>query len=107
MPRPNLCTDLNGGCLLRDDRVDSAFLANLLVQLMAGDDLPPLIHGQPRLKPERHCLQCAQRVMRDLAPLPTVEQWEEEVRHGHRFHRRHRSLGATRLSRAMPWVPFR
>jgi hypothetical protein len=90
MAAENLCTDSGNECLLRADHVGSEFVANLLVRLMAGDDVSQVMRGRPRLVPGKQCVECAQRVMQDLAPLKTVEQWGEQVREGKRSNRRQR-----------------
>ncbi len=102
----DLCTDTNGECLLRTDEVGSEFVAKLLVRLMAGEDLSDVMHGRPHLTPRSRCVNCALRVMRDLAPLLTVEQWGEQVEGGRRTYRRQRRHYEARAQRGPPFKLF-
>jgi len=105
MAAENLCTDTGNECLLRADHVGSEFVANLLVRLMAGDDVSQVMRGRRHLVPGNQCVECAHRVMRDLAPLKTVERWGEEVREGKRSKRRQRRRNQ-REARREPTKPF-
>jgi hypothetical protein len=60
---------------------------------MAGEDVSQVMGGRRRLVPGDPCVECARRVMRDLPPLKTAEQWEGEVQEGKRSHRRQRRRG--------------
>ncbi len=101
----DLCTDTNGECLLRTDEVGSEFVAKLLVRLMAGEDVSDVMHGRPQLTPRSQCVNCALRVMRDLAPLLTVEQWGEEVQRGRWSDRRQKRCYEAKASQGGP--PFK
>jgi hypothetical protein len=105
MAAENRCTDSGNECLLRADHVGSEFAANLLVRLMAGDDVSQVMRGRPRLVPGKQCVECAQRVMQDLAPLKTAEQWGEEAREGKRSNRRQRRR-SQHEARSEPTKPF-
>ena len=95
----DLCTDTK--CLLRADEVGSEFVARLLVRLMAGEDVSDVMHGRPHLTPRSQCVNCALRVMRDLAPLVTAEQLGRLRRTYRKQRRRHYE------ERAQPGSPFK
>jgi hypothetical protein len=90
--------------------VNSEFLAELVVRVMADEDVSTLLGGRPRLHPGPRCVRCAGRVMRGLAPFPTAARREEDLRQGQRFqrrHRRHRRHARADASRGSSELPFR
>lgn len=105
MTPQNLCTDPE--CLLRDTRLGSEFFADLVVRVLAGEAMPERLSEGPRLSRRPECVRCAQRVMRDLPPLPTVEERTEQVRQGRRYHRRWRRYAESGVAHDRSDLPFR
>ena len=92
MRTPPACTQPQ--CLLRDAEVGPEFLADLVVKLMAGED----VDASSAVSPDQvityydRCRKCVLDVMREKGPLPTVEELRriEEGRRSHRRERRER-----------------
>ena len=72
------------GCFLRDEGVDCRALAELIVRVLAGED----VAVKSTIHPSERCIGCAQRVLRGGEPLPTVEELERSLEAGRWTHRR-------------------
>ena len=77
-----VCTE--PGCLVRENHVDSAFIADLVVRLLSGEDLSDVmmmgsvfhLPGRNpfyRIKRGDHCPGCVTGVMRGRPPLQLVD----------------------------------
>lgn len=88
MPSLETCTQPE--CLLREQDVDSRSLAELVVRVLAGEDVSELMAGKPSIHPYARCVDCTLRVFRGGKPLPTVEEVERLLEAGHWSHRRSR-----------------
>ena len=75
-------------CLLRREDVDSRFIAELVVRLLAGEDVSAELASSPTITSSPRCVECALRVMSGRLPLPTVEEVEGLVDAGKASHRR-------------------
>jgi len=93
MPSLESCTQPE--CRLRDEDVDSRFLAKLIVRVLAGEDVSDVIDGNSHIRPYERCIECVLRVQSGDGPLPTVEDVEELLEAGRWSHRRSRR-GANR-----------
>jgi len=85
---------------LREEHVDSRFLAKLIVRVLAGEDVSDVIDGKFHIRPYERCVECVLRVHGGNGPLPTVEDVEELLEAGRWSHRRARR-GAKRDKREM------
>lgn len=65
-------------CFLREDGVDSRSLAELIVRVLAGED----VAMQSPIQPYERCVGCVQCVLRGGRPLPTIEQVERSFKVG-------------------------
>lgn len=79
-----LCTQ--PGCFLQGDEVDRRSLAELIVRVLAGENVAP---ESPIQRYER-CVGCAMRVLHGGRPLPTVEEVERSLELGKWTYRRSR-----------------
>ena len=77
-------------CPLRDKEAGSAFIAELVLRIVSGEDAHDVIPSNQTINRRDVCRECAKRVMRDLTPLLTVAQRDRAVEEGHRFYRKHR-----------------
>ena len=84
MSRAEACTQPE--CSLREDDTDHHTLAEMIVQVLAGEDVAV---DSPITRRER-CLGCVQRVLRGGEPLPTVEKFESFLKAGKWTRRRAR-----------------
>ena len=85
-------------CRLREEDVDSRFLAKLIVRVLAGEDVSDVIDRESHVRPYTRCVECVLRVQSSDGPLPTVEDVEELLEAGRWSHRRSRR-GAKREKR--------
>ncbi len=76
-------------CLLRNEEVNSEFLADLLVQLMSGQDVSALVASK-RIALRPPCRDCFLAVMHGRKPLLSVGQWKRLVHTGHWSYKRGR-----------------
>lgn len=77
-------------CTVRNREVDSRFLAELLVGLMAGEAVREELNPSSRIRPHARCVECVERVMRGQPPLKTVAELLRLDEAGHWTHRRQR-----------------
>ena len=78
-------------CILREDGVDSNFIAKLVLRVMARDAaVKELVASRPAFVPKDQCLECALRVMSDQEPLMTVAAYQQSVEDSRRSRRRSR-----------------
>lgn len=86
-------------CRLRDENLDPDFIADLIVRLMAGEDVDAanLISPEERITYYDRCRQCLLDVVRAKGPLKTVEELRqfEEGRQANRRQRRARQRAST------------
>lgn len=75
-------------CIVRNPEVDSRFLAERVVRLMAGEDIREELGPSSRIQPHARCAGCVERVMRGKPPLPTVAELLRLTEAGHWTHRR-------------------
>ncbi len=89
MRRSSLQACTQPQCLLRDEEVGPAFIADLIVRLMAGEDVD-FSHeafSERIITAKKRCIGCVLDVMRGKGPLPTVEELRR-IEEGLRYHRR-------------------
>jgi hypothetical protein len=77
-------------CLLREEEVDSRFLANLIVRVLAGEDVSDVMAGKSPIRPYERCVECVLKIQGGGGPLPSVEEVEELLEAGRWSHRRSR-----------------
>lgn len=77
-------------CRLREKDVDSRFLANLVVQVLAGEDISDVMAEGTPIHPYRRCVECVLNVQRGGRPLPSVDEIEDLLEAGRWSHRRSR-----------------
>ena len=77
-------------CPLRDKEAGSAFIAELVIRIVSGEDVHDVIPSNRTINRRDECRQCAERVMRDLTPLLTVAQRNRTAETGRWSYRRHR-----------------
>ncbi len=80
-------------CPLRDKEAGSAFIGELVIRVVSGEDVHDVIPSNRTINRRDVCRECAERVMRDLTPLLTVAQRDRTIEAGHRSYRRHRRKG--------------
>lgn len=80
-------------CPLRDKEAGPAFIAELVVRIVAGEDVHDVIPSNRTTNRQDVCRECAERVMHDLTPLLTATQWDRIVEAGHWSYRRRRRKG--------------
>lgn len=73
-------------CQLREEGVDSRSLAELIVNVLAGEKVTV---EAPIRRCER-CVVCVQQILEGGKPLPTVEDVERALVEGRRAYRRSR-----------------
>ena len=87
---------------MRDEEVGPAFIADLIVRLMAGEDVDISHEVSPEqiITAKKRCIGCVLDVMRGKGPLPTVEELRriEEGRRSHRRVRREHRRAGHRIS---------
>ena len=76
-------------CPLRDRETGSAFIAELVIRIVSGEDVQDLLPSRT-IHRQDVCRECAERVMHGLPPLLTVAQRDRIVEAGPRSYRRHR-----------------
>ncbi len=78
-------------CLLRNEDVGPEFIADLIVRLMAGEDVDVSSEVSPKqiITYQERCKQCVLDVVREKGPLRTVEELRR-IEEGRRAHRRER-----------------
>ncbi len=76
-------------CPLRDQEAGSAFIAELAIRIVSGEDVHDLLPTRT-INRRDVCRECAERVMHDLTPFPTVAQRDRIVESGLRSYWRHR-----------------
>lgn len=79
-------------CLLREEEVDSRFLANMIVRVLAGEDVSDVMAGETPIRPYRRCIECVLQIHDGCEPLPTVEEVEHLLEAGRWSHRRARRV---------------
>lgn len=77
-------------CPLRDPGAGSAFLCEILVRLLAGEDIEEILHSERAIERQDACSECIERVMWDLKPLLTIAQRDRVVEAGRSHWRRRR-----------------
>ena len=77
-------------CLLREKEVDSRFLAELIVRVLAGEDVSDVVAGKSPIQPYERCIECVLQIQDGHGPLPTVEEVEDRLKAGRWSHRRQR-----------------
>lgn len=78
-------------CLLREEGVGSAFIADFVLKTMARDSqLESLMSSRPALVPTSQCLECVRRVMSDQPPISTTEAIQKDQAAARLSWRRHR-----------------
>ena len=87
-------------CRLREEDVDSRFLAELIVRVLAGEDVSEVIDQNSLIRPYERCVECVLRVQNGDGPFPTVEDVQELLDAGRWSHRRSRR-GAKREKREL------
>ena len=73
-------------CFLREEGVDSRSIAELVVRVLAGED----VAMKSFIQPNERCVGCTQRILQGGTPLPTVAQLERSLEMGRRTYRRSR-----------------
>ena len=86
MPPLEACTQPK--CLLRERKVDCRSLAELIVRVLAGEDVTEDVKSP--IQPHERCAGCVERVMGGGKPLPTVEEVERLLEAGRWSNRRSR-----------------
>ena len=85
-------------CLLRNEEVGPEFIADLIIRLLADEDLDVSkeIAPEQMITYQERCKQCLLDVVRGKVPLRTVEELRqiEEGRRAHRRERRARQRGS-------------
>jgi len=78
-------------CLLRDEDVGPEFVADLIIRLLAGEDVDvsKAIPFERMITYREWCRQCLLDVVREKGPLETVEELRQ-IEDGRRAHRRER-----------------
>ena len=77
-------------CLLREEEVDSRFLANLIVRVLAGEDVSDVMAETSPIRPYERCIECVLQIQDGHGPLPTVDEVEDLLKAGRWSHRRQR-----------------
>ena len=85
-------------CRLRQKDVDSRFLANLIVRVLAGEDVSDVIGKNSPIRPYERCVECVSRIQNEAGPFLTVDEVEDLLEAGRWSHRRSRR-GARREKR--------
>jgi hypothetical protein len=85
-------------CCLREKDVDSRFLADLIVRVLAGEDVSDVIGKNPAIQPFERCVECVLQIQKGGGPLQTVDEVEHLIEAGRWSHRRSRR-GAKRDKR--------
>ncbi len=102
MWRSNLEACTQPQCLMRDEEVGPAFIADLIVRLMAGEDVDVSheMSSERIITAKKRCIGCVLDVMRGEGPLPTVEELRriEEGLRSHRTARREYRREAHRIA---------
>ena len=75
-------------CLLREEDVDCRSVAELMVRVLSGEDVPDVMAGKPSIHPYERCVDCVLRVTRGGKPLPSLEEVERLLEAGRSSHRR-------------------
>ena len=83
---PEVCTQPQ--CMLRDKEFDSQFAADLVIRLLAGEDVTESIPDDRHIIGFDRCRRCAQSVLKDKRTIATPEELGELVSEGQRSNRR-------------------
>jgi len=73
-------------CHLQEAGVNSHSLAELIVRVLAGED----VDIESPIHPYGRCMECTERVLRGGNPLPTVDRVTRSVKAGKLAYRRSR-----------------
>ena len=82
MPPFELCTQPE--CHLREEHVDRRSLTELIVRVLAGEE----VRVKSPIEPTSRCVDCVRRILRGGKPLPTVADAERIVEAGRWSNRR-------------------
>lgn len=85
-------------CPLREKNVDSRFLANLVVQVLAGENGSYPAAERSPIHPYERCVECVLQIQRGGRPPPSLQEIEDLLEAGRWSHRRFRR-GARRDQR--------
>ena len=88
----NVCTQ--PWCPLRDRDAGPAFIADLVVRMISGEDVHDVIPSNRTINRRDVCQGCAERVMGGLPPLLTVSQRDRILGEGHRSYVKGRRKGS-------------
>ncbi len=83
---PEVCTQPQ--CMLRDKDFDSKFAADLILQLLSGEDIAAAVPADRRIVEFDRCRRCVLSVLRDGGPIATAEELKVLVESGQRSKRR-------------------
>ena len=86
---PEVPVCVQEGCLLRDKDVDAEFLADLLVDVFAGNDVGERLR-EKRIARRAPCVECVRGVLEGREPIPTEAHWRKLVDAAHWTQRRER-----------------
>lgn len=79
-------------CLLQEKGVDSRYLAQLIVKVLAGEDLSASAAERSPIHSYERCVECVLRIQCGSGPLPSVDEVENRLEAGRWSHRRSRRV---------------
>lgn len=85
---PARCTQPS--CLLQDPEVDRAYLAKLIVRVLAGEEPGEIVDDTRRIRGGEVCVDCTLGVLGGTRPFLTDEEQRRLVKLGQWTYRRHR-----------------
>jgi len=83
---PEVCTQPQ--CMLRDKEFDGEYAADLIIRLLAGEDVAQTVPEERHIVGFERCRRCAQSVLRNGRTIATPEELRELISEGQRSHRR-------------------
>ena len=86
MPSLEACTQPQ--CLLQRRGMGSRNLAELMVRVLAGEDVSGALAEAVPILPQMSCVDCTEHVMHGGRPLPMVAEVERRLAAGRLAHRR-------------------
>lgn len=79
-------------CILQEKGVNSRFLAQLIVKVLAGEDVSSCTLERSPIYPYERCVECVLRIQGGGGPLPSVDEIEHLLEAGRWSHRRSRRV---------------
>jgi hypothetical protein len=77
-------------CPLRDEGVGSAFVREIVLRVLAGEEVEAVIPSARAIERRGVCARCIELVMKDLKPILTLAQRDRTIEVGHLSWRRRR-----------------